>query len=143
MSKRFILIPFFITIVIVLALILIISLSDSTTPTEEIEKVEIADYETASTIIDYRKAMLGDYEKGKLFNLNGIILQIVNDKYARIEIGNDSFYVQFREEPRILEKDEISIKTRYAGTKKYKSVRGDVIEIPYLYVDFYEVIKER
>ena len=106
-----------------------------------------ADYE-GSVVLDYRSAMLEDYEEGMLVRVRGEGFQIIQDTNALLATDQGSFgysgdnvLLRFRDEPRILEDDVIDVLGRYLGTRTYETTSGAEAEVPELIVDYFDALK--
>lgn len=113
-----------------------------------VEKPSLEDYENKGIMLDYRKARLEEYEKGEMLNFAGSVFQIVDDKYILLQMIDfetfqigDNVLLLFDEKPKVLEEDLISIAGRYIGTKKYETVLVTEAEVPFIQVDYYELVK--
>lgn len=109
-------------------------------PTEEA-------YKAGATGLDYRKAVLGEYEKGAKLKFVGSVNQIIGDDAAMIQTKQVEFVgysgepvlLSFDEKPRIVTEDTVRVLGRYLGTQKYETVLGQEKEDPLVYVDYYYV----
>lgn len=93
----------------------------------------------------YRKAQLGDYERGTKLATGGMVAQIVDDRtvmlhteyHDYIGYAGQPVFLRFSEKPRLIENDEIIILGRYGGTQRYRTVLGQETSNPLIHVDHY------
>jgi len=131
-------------------------------------KPPVNDYNrsTVMTNLDYRKALLEDYTEMTLFKLQGEVEQMIDDDTIIVNIEKKStkniqasnfptiswtnekeaaVYVDFENEPKILEGDTVELRMRYFGTGNVRNMSGfgEKIEIPKFLGDYYKVVKEK
>jgi len=116
--------------------------SDEPSPSRE-------DYQALQQDLDYRKAMLGDYEDGELIITRGEIAQVFRETNILLDTEFDEMWgylgekvwLKLEEKPRVLEGDVIEVFARYGGTQKYESTFGAEQEVPMLKVDYIDVVE--
>jgi hypothetical protein len=113
-----------------------------------VEAPSESDYQAKSASLNYRAAMLGDYEKGALLRFKGQISQMLNNNTQAmmntkeeeyVGYAGDAVFLRFNEKPRVVAEDVVEIYARYVGTMKYQTVMGSENEVPSMIVDYYTV----
>lgn len=107
------------------------------------------EYDSDGQELDYRTAMLGDYDTGVLLVTRGEVTQVFRDTNVLVDTEYDEtwgysgnkVWLIFEERPRLLEGDEITVRARYDGTQKYDSAMGTEKELPLLIADYVDVVE--
>jgi hypothetical protein len=108
-------------------------------------------YDVGLDQFEYRKAMLEEYKKDTLFMIEGEIIQLMHDTFARIATKEqpylgfieDVVWTEFLVKPKVLEGDLVKIYGRYQGVYTYQTVLQQMITIPKIAVDYCEIIQEK
>ena len=112
----------------------------SETPTE----IEFRD---SGKMLDYRKAVLNEYNKGDLLIFTGRLNQIIDDDMAMIQTESNIIFgyagnpllLVFSNKPEVITDDVVKIYGRYSGTQKYETILGQAKEVPLVKVDYYYI----
>ena len=85
------------------------------------DKLSFETYQSDSVAIDYRKAILGKYEKNAPILIKGEVIH-ANGKYLEVQPDTESTFgnaiiLKFSSKPDLLSKDHVKIYARYEGNK--------------------------
>lgn len=103
----------------------------------------IETYQREGAAMNYRAALLGDYEEGALLTVRGQVAQVFRETNVLIDTEENEFFgfagekvwLRFATEPRLVADDIITVYGRYDGTQRYESAIGTEEEVPRLVAD--------
>lgn len=106
----------------------------------------LEDYRSKAKNMDYRKAMFEEYQRGELFEITGVVNQVVDDQHIAVFTRRDEMlgYVEDRvmikvKGAKVLENDVVKIYARYDGTLEYQTVLGAQAKVPKMIADYLDV----
>lgn len=107
----------------------------------------LEEYRSKAKAMDYRKAMFEEYSRGELFEITGVVNQVVDDQHIAILTRRDDMlgYVEDRvmvkaKGAKVLGNDMVKIYARYDGTLEYQTVLGAQAKAPKVIADYLDVI---
>ncbi|NVJ67470.1 MAG: zinc ribbon domain-containing protein [Gammaproteobacteria bacterium] len=114
------------------------------------EKPSIEDYSNVK-VLEYRKALVGDYDKGTKLAKQGKIMQIINENsmliktkyYKHIGYDGDIVWLELESTKQYVKGDVVRLLGRYIGTYEYESAFNIENKVPVLQVDHIDIWSER
>lgn len=118
-----------------------------TAPPASTSNPSLEEYRSKAKNMDYRKAMFDEYPHGELFEIVGVVNQVVDDQHIAIFTRRDDMlgYVEDRvmvkvKGAKVLENDMVKIYARYDGTLEYETVLHTQMKVPKVTADYLDVV---